>query len=109
MKELGLTLGDRKRLAKRLAARTAMHGRALERTQERSQPLPSAASTVIDAERRQLTVMFVDLIDSTGLAERFDPEDMRRLLGSVRTAGGAGSHRSAPLAESVVVADAENG
>ncbi|PRX18121.1 SAM (Sterile alpha motif) domain-containing protein [Paraburkholderia sp. BL18I3N2] len=81
LKELGLTLGDRKRLAKGLAARTAIHGRALERAQERSQPLPSAASTVIDAERRQLTVMFVDLIDSTGLAERFDPEDMRRLLG----------------------------
>ena len=34
-----------------------------------------------DAERRQLTVMFIDLIDSTALAERFDPEDMRRLLG----------------------------
>src|SRR6185437_5862181 len=81
LKELGLTLGDRKRLAKGLAARTAIHGRALERAPERSQPLPSAASTVIDAERRQLTVMFVDLIDSTGLAERFDPEDMRRLLG----------------------------
>jgi class 3 adenylate cyclase/tetratricopeptide (TPR) repeat protein len=81
LKELGLTLGDRKRLAKGLAGRTGIHRRPLQRANERSQPPPSATSTSVDAERRQLTVMFVDLIDSTGLAERFDPEDMRGLLG----------------------------
>src|SRR6202007_2506733 len=43
-------------------------------------PSPPASGTV-EAERRQLTVMFIDLIDSTALAERFDPEEMRRLLG----------------------------
>ncbi|MFL9962886.1 AAA family ATPase [Paraburkholderia sediminicola] len=81
LKELGLTLGDRKRLAKGLAARTGVHRRPPERAEERRQPPSSARFATADAERRQLTVMFVDLIDSTGLAERFDPEDMRGVLG----------------------------
>ncbi|MGF6754242.1 AAA family ATPase [Paraburkholderia sp. GAS42] len=81
LKELGLTLGDRKRLAKGLAALADAHARSLERAGERRERPSSSASVAVEAERRQLTVMFVDLIDSTGLAERFDPEDMRRLLG----------------------------
>jgi class 3 adenylate cyclase len=32
------------------------------------------------AERRQLTVMFVDLVGSTGLAGRLDPEDLRAAI-----------------------------
>jgi class 3 adenylate cyclase len=40
-----------------------------------------SAAGALEAERRQLTVMFVDLIDSTPLTERLDPEDMRRVLG----------------------------
>lgn len=34
------------------------------------------------AERRQLTVMFVDLVGSTALAARLDPEDMREVIGA---------------------------
>ena len=37
-----------------------------------SPPLPSS-----DAERRQLTVLFCDLVDSTSLAQQLDPEDYR--------------------------------
>ncbi|MEE9209437.1 MAG: adenylate/guanylate cyclase domain-containing protein, partial [Kiloniellales bacterium] len=33
-----------------------------------------------EAERRQLTVMFCDLVGSTGLSERLDPEDLRDVL-----------------------------
>jgi class 3 adenylate cyclase len=33
-----------------------------------------------DAERRQLTVMFCDLVDSTSLAQRLDPEDYRAVV-----------------------------
>src|SRR4029450_2528528 len=33
------------------------------------------------AERRQLTVMFCDLVDSTTLAERLDPGDYRGIVG----------------------------
>ena len=32
------------------------------------------------AERRQLTVMFCDLVGSTALAARFDPEDLREII-----------------------------
>ena len=33
-----------------------------------------------DAERRQLTVLFCDLVDSTGLARQLDPEDLRAVV-----------------------------
>ena len=32
------------------------------------------------SERRQLTVLFCDVVDSTGLSERRDPEDLREVL-----------------------------
>ena len=38
------------------------------------------------AERRQLTVMFVDLVDSTALAARLDPEEMAELLRTYQSA-----------------------
>jgi class 3 adenylate cyclase len=37
---------------------------------------------IIDAERRQLTVMFCDLVGSTPLSTRFDPEDLREIVGA---------------------------
>jgi len=40
----------------------------------------SGASAPADAERRQLTVMFCDLVDSTSLAARLDPEDLREVI-----------------------------
>ena len=33
-----------------------------------------------EAERRQLTVMFCDLVDSTTLSEQLDPEDLRNVV-----------------------------
>src|SRR5438270_5702976 len=35
-----------------------------------------------NAERRQLTVMFCDLVGSTALASRLDPEDLREVIGA---------------------------
>src|ERR1700731_1469603 len=41
----------------------------------------SAAPLTLDsAERRQVTVMFSDLVDSTALSARMDPEDLRELI-----------------------------
>jgi class 3 adenylate cyclase/predicted ATPase len=48
-------------------------------------PAPGAPAQV-DAERRQLTVMFCDLVGSTALATRFDPEDLRELIGAYHRA-----------------------
>src|SRR5262249_1387695 len=38
---------------------------------------PRAVSASPDAERRQLTVLFCDLVDSTALSSQLDPEDLR--------------------------------
>jgi class 3 adenylate cyclase len=74
LKELGLNLGDRKRLLKVIAALDA--GPTQDQTAE-----PSTVSAVPrEAERRQLTVTFVDLVGSTAVAARLDPEDMRAVL-----------------------------
>src|SRR3989441_560128 len=47
--------------------------------------LPSSAASPVapsslDAERRQLTVLFCDLVDSTALASQLDPEDLRDVV-----------------------------
>ena len=44
-----------------------------------SAPLASVGG---EAERRQLTVMFCDLVGSTPMSSRLDPEDMREVIGS---------------------------
>src|SRR5271156_6070579 len=44
-------------------------------------PIPEAPAPA-DAERRQLTVMFCDLVGSTPLSTRFDPEDLREFVGA---------------------------
>jgi class 3 adenylate cyclase/tetratricopeptide (TPR) repeat protein len=70
LRELGVKLGDRKRI---LAA-----GKALELadTSIRSLPTPSTS----EAGRRQLTVMFCDLVGSTELSQKLDPEALRELM-----------------------------
>src|SRR2546426_11866400 len=40
----------------------------------------ATASPPPDAERRQLTVLFCDLVDSTRLASQLDPEDLREVI-----------------------------
>lgn len=61
LRELDIPLGPRKKLMKAiLGLKEAQH--------------PT------DAERRQLTVMFCDLVDSTSLAGRLDPEDLRVVI-----------------------------
>ena len=41
---------------------------------------PAAEPRSADAERRQLTVLFCDLVDSTVLASQLDPEDWREVV-----------------------------
>ena len=54
---------------------------ALSASQATSSPEPSR-----EAERRQLTVMFCDLVDSVALGERMELDDYRELLARFRTA-----------------------
>jgi class 3 adenylate cyclase len=60
----------------------------------REKPIPASKESST-AERRQLTVMFCDLVGSTALSTRFDPEDMREII--------AAYHRT--VAEIVAAAD----
>ena len=45
-------------------------------------PDSSSFATTGEAERRQLTVVFCDLVGSTALSARLDPEDMREVIAS---------------------------
>ena len=74
LRELGVSLGDRKRLL-RAVSDPSKGSVAVE---------PDAVSPMVpitpDAERRQLTVLFCDLVGSTELSAKLDPEDMREVL-----------------------------
>jgi class 3 adenylate cyclase len=50
---------------------------------------PPAESHTPDAERRQLTVMFCDLVDSTTLSGQLDPEDYREVVQAYQETGAA--------------------
>src|SRR5262249_9475928 len=51
---------------------------AIQETQPPHAPPPAPRSP--EAERRQLTVMFCDLVDSTKLSSQLDPEDLREVV-----------------------------
>jgi class 3 adenylate cyclase len=76
LEKLGVVLGHRKRMLRAIAALEA-HPPA---------PPPTAAPRAEAAERRQLTVMFCDLVGSTALSTRFDPEDLREIVGDYHRA-----------------------
>jgi class 3 adenylate cyclase/predicted ATPase len=75
LRQLGLPLGARLKLMRAVAALG---------TSEQPPASPEITPTTprTDAERRQLTVMFVDLVGSTALSTRLDPEDMREIVGA---------------------------
>src|SRR5215510_4577413 len=53
-----------------------------------SQPaLPSVESRPSEAERRQLTVMFCDLVGSTALSAQLDPEELRHVIQTYQGVG----------------------
>ena len=72
LRELGLNLGDRKRFL--AAAFGANESQATSEFQSRAGP--------VDAERRQLTVLFCDMVGFTELASRLDPEVLQSIVGS---------------------------
>ena len=71
LSQLGVALGDRKRLRKAIA------GLILHPFPTLTAPAPRPARD--EAERRPITVMFCDLVGSTELATRLDAEDWRDL------------------------------
>ena len=74
---LGLPLGPRLKLLKAIAA--LREGALLPPAPK---PAPEVLAPVSEGERRQLTVMFCDLVGSTALSARLDPEDLRAVIGA---------------------------
>ena len=77
LRELGLPLGPRKVVLKAIRNLAAPRPASGPGRKPRPARAPTAPS---QAERRQLTVMFVDLVGSTELSRRLDPEEMRELI-----------------------------
>ncbi|HJZ13903.1 MAG TPA: adenylate/guanylate cyclase domain-containing protein, partial [Stellaceae bacterium] len=74
LKDLGVSLvGHRRRLLGAIAAL---------RNEGNPEPVakPRVVTVTATAERRQLTVMFCDLVGSTALSARLDPEDLREVI-----------------------------
>ena len=85
LKNLGVSLGHRKTLLKAIETLTAAQ-RASGTTTAASHPGTEALppSEHREAERRQITVLFCDLVGSTQLAEKLDPEDLRIVIDAYR-------------------------
>src|SRR5271155_5582829 len=72
--QFGVPFGHRKRLLKAIASLNAT-----ETPGRTTSPRPTPPAQDV-AERRQLTVMFCDLVGSTAMSARLDPEDMREVI-----------------------------
>jgi class 3 adenylate cyclase len=80
LKDLGVVLGDRRKMLRAIAE---LSGAAPHAAQPKAEPEPKAQDT---AERRQLTAMFCDLVGSTALSSRMDPEDLREVISAYQAA-----------------------
>lgn len=75
LKELGLSLGHRRKLLG-----------AIQRLGAEAAARPVLFPPAREGQRRQLTLLFCDLVDSTRLSTRLDPEDLRAVIGAYRLA-----------------------
>ena len=97
LKEIGVgAVGHRRILLDAIAALRPDAGAKAAATNAVARFITPSASAEDRAERRQVTVMFVDLVGSTALSARMDPEDLREVIsayqkcvaGSVQRFGG---------------------
>jgi class 3 adenylate cyclase len=81
LREIGVAaIGHRRKLLDAIAALGAAVHAATATAAARDAPAPT------EAERRQLTVMFCDLVGSTELSSRLDPEDLREVIAAYHRA-----------------------
>src|SRR5215475_11949980 len=85
LEKLGIPLGDRKRLIKAIRTLLADSPNA-SITSGVTEGAQSGQPRVTAAERRHLTVMICDLVGSTALSGRLDPEDMRAVIDAYHAA-----------------------
>jgi class 3 adenylate cyclase len=76
LEKLGVLLGHRRKLLRAIA-----NLETSAQTAPDASTVPASVDTSPrDAERRQVTVMFSDLVGSTALSARMDPEDLREVI-----------------------------
>jgi class 3 adenylate cyclase/predicted ATPase len=75
LKDIGVLLGHRRKMLAAISELTGATPVTSEAAAVEAQP-----KTQDSAERRQVTVMFSDLVGSTALSARMDPEDLRELM-----------------------------
>ena len=80
------SIGHRRKLLAAIAALRAGSIAATTPVTAAPAAVSGKASLAPGAERRQLTVMFVDLVDSTALTARLDPEEMAEVLRNYQSA-----------------------
>ncbi len=74
LKDIGVALGARRKLLAAIVELKSAAGRISE------EKAAGDGHSGREAERRQLTVMFCDLVGSTELSGRLDPEDLREVM-----------------------------
>ena len=79
LKDIGVPLGHRRKM---LAAIGELAGVAPATPEPAARTEPKVQDT---GERRQVTVMFSDLVGSTALSARMDPEDLREVISAYQT------------------------
>jgi class 3 adenylate cyclase len=83
LEKLGLSLGHRRKF---IAAAAKFRSAAASSTVASAQIQPRGHPAPTPVERRQVTVVFIDLVGSTPLSSELDPEDLIRLLRQYRDA-----------------------
>src|SRR5215470_11975707 len=78
LKDLGVSLGHRLKMQQ--AIRDLADASAAVTAS--AAPVATEPTRRDEAERRQVTVMFCDLVGSTALSARLDPEDLRGIIGA---------------------------
>ena len=88
LKELGVAaLGHRRILVDAIAALHSNAGAKVAASDATARSTAPNASPEDRAERRQVTVMFSDLVGSTALSARMDPEDLREVISAYQKCG----------------------
>ena len=80
LKELAFSLGHRRKMLAAIGEVAVPMTTTEPKVFEPGQPKPQET-----AERRQVTVMFSDLVGSTALSARMDPEDLREVISAYQT------------------------
>ena len=86
LKDLGVSVvGHRRKLLDAITALRTDRDPEPPSANEAKTSLSSGVGPVDRAERRQITVMFSDLVGSTALSVRMDPEDLREVISSYQS------------------------